>query len=53
VSAGGILFAAGLGILGAGAFHVVTRPRPLDGVGLLALGAAVIGAACVMMSKGV
>jgi hypothetical protein len=53
MSAGGFLLAAGLGFFFAGLFRVVTGPRPFDGLPLVALGAAVIGAAYELLSKGV
>jgi hypothetical protein len=53
VSAGGPLLAVGLALSFAGLFRVVTGPRPLDGLGLLALGATVICAGCALISKGI
>jgi hypothetical protein len=53
MSAGGPLLAVGLAFFFAGLLRVITKPRPLDGLPLVVLGAAVICAAAALLSKGV
>ena len=52
-SAGGPLFAVGAGFAGAGVVAAITKPRPLDGCALIALGAAMVWMALALIGKGI
>jgi hypothetical protein len=53
MSIAGPLLALGLAFFFAGIYRALTGPRLFDGLALVALGAAVIGAAYELLSKGV